>query len=577
MSEYVTLPVDALRVWAGNPRKTIDQAKLHELAASIRARGVDHPVTARALDVPEGDVTHEILAGQRRFLATQIAGLSEMPVRVRRLSDDEALELAITENSARADVSPIEEAESLDAYLRGGRSIEQAADRFGRTAAWVLGRTRLLSLTPTWRERVAADRCPLRHAELLSRLGANVQTTLESRFAGRELPAFYDFERAVQLALHRLGEAPFPLADDTYPGGSCDVCPSRSDKQRDLFSPEATDEDASCLDPTCWAGKVEHRWTVAQKDARKRKLRVLGTDEAGLFGNGTTLQASRWVEMARAAGEGLTASAVSRTEDGVIVELVSREAYVNACEARRARLKAELEAKAAERGAAKKTARTAEVDEDGDSEDEATAPTIPPSAPARDEDADDAGPSASDIARLRADAELLAVALIDVDPKRAEKSRRALLRFCGLGQKPGAQAAILRALGVEGKTWDQIAEEEPLSLLMAALLMDSALAQALPGELALRFPPTAPVAVSLGPEIERMVQRYAAELDAARTAEDLGAAWTAIASEDHRQSLPALARRWFARAKDLGLKPAALRKLRSSGQAPAEYLVKEAA
>lgn len=561
-----------LSVWEGNPRKTVNQAKIDELARSIRTIGLQQPVVVNRRG--------EVIAGQRRYLAAQQEGLDTIPCVVRDLDDEEALEVAIAENASRVDVSPIEEAEAIDAYLRSGRSIEQAADRFGRTAAWITGRTRLLALTPAWRTCVADERCPIRHAELLSRLAIPVQNALAARYSGRDLPTFYEFERAVQLVLHRLAEAPFPLGDDTYPRGSCDGCPSRSDKQRDLFSAEATDDDASCLDPTCWAAKVEHRWTVAQKDAKRRKLRVLSADEAKLFDCGIASHSSEWVELERGAKEGLAPTAIARTDDGLVVELVSRRAYVEACEARRLRIKTELEAQAAERGAAKRAARTDEP------ADVATAPTIPPSALVNEDESEDEEltapePNAEEIARLEADANLLAVALVSLDRDQVDDTRSALVRFCGIGRKPGVQAAIVAALIGEGKSWEDLADSTG-SMLHTALLMDAVLSQAQPGEVSEILGGVSPalaarVQAAQDPSITRMVARFEAELDAARTVDDLTAAWAAIMSEDHRPSLPALATRWLARATALGVKPTTLKNLRKRGQAPAPELTKEAA
>lgn len=557
-AEFVTFQPEQLVVWAGNPRKTIDPSKLAELAASIKARGIDHPITVRATAAGV-----EIIAGQRRYLAAKLAGLQAIPCRVRDLTDDEALELAIAENAARADVSPIEEAEAIESYLASGRTIEQAADRFGRTVAWVTGRTRLLALSPAWRERVASDRCPLRHAELLSRLSPSVQAEAAKRWEDRELPAYYDFERAVQLMLHRLTEAPFAIADDSYPRGSCDACPSRSDKQRDLFSTEA-DEDASCLDPTCWAAKVEHAWEVAQKSAKKRKLRVLSADEVKIYDNGVASHASEWVEMALASKEGLAPTAIARSADGLIVELVSRRAYVEACEARRLRLKAELEAQAAERGAAKaaKAAKSAEPEDD---EDEATAPTIPPSAPEPEPEPMGDAPTVEQLARVASRGSI-------------EQLRR-IAQLCA--QWAGSETVRERVMTTLRRTYEPHPDDDHASYIDAFKHADAEYCRAAIMLYALATMNSAAVesviAADTAKEVTAMIQRYAAELDAARSTEDLAAAWEAIVSEDHRDSLPALARRWLDCAKRLGLKPAAINKLRRNGQAPAAELTKEAA
>lgn len=578
-SEFVTFQPEQLVVWAGNPRKTLDQAKLSELAASIKARGIDHPITVRA--TAAGGV--EIIAGQRRYLAAKIAGLHSIPCRVRALTDEEALELSITENAARADVSPIEEAEAIESYLASGRTIEQAADRFGRTVAWVTGRTRLLSLSPAWRERVAADRCPIRHAELLSRLSAATQSALSTRYEGRELPTFYEFERAAQLTLHRLSEAPFPLGDDSYPRGSCDACSTRSDKQRDLFSAEA-DEDASCLDPTCWAVKVEHRWTLAQRDAKKRRLRVLTAEEARLLDNGTTLPSSEWIEMERAARYGTPARAIARTRDGRVIELATREEFDRAATAKLEELKRERDARtntgapvgatvgASDRAEVEPTAPTAPVIEDEDGEDD-------PEEIAREQE---------QAKRFERDAEILAVALVHYRRDLTDSNRRAMLRFCGLGIEQGAQPAILKALGIDGNDWAKITETEDLSRLLDAMLIDNVLACAKPGEIERAFADGLALAEAgqVAPKrdepdesdaIAKMVARFAEEIDGARSVRDLGDAWAAIESEDHRASLPALAKLWTAKAERMGVSAITLKKLRKENRAPSAELGKAAA
>lgn len=561
------VPLSALRVWAGNPRKTIDAAKLDELAVSIKAIGIQQPIVARPCDTGL-----EVIAGQRRYLAASLAGLATVPCIVRQLDDEQALEVALAENAARADVSPIEEAESIEAYLAMGRTIQQTADRLGRTVQWVERRMRLLSLTPAWRSRVLADECPLRHAELLAGLAAAAQDTLHSRFANRELPAFYEFERTVQLSLHQLSEAPFPLADESYPGGSCDACPSRSDKQRDLFSAEA-DEDASCLAPACWAAKVEHLWETAQRAAKKRKLRVLTTQEAALFDNGTTAPRSEWIEMERAKKFSLTARAVSRTMDGAVVELASRAEYDQAAEAALASLRAEADA----RKAAAEAKRATQPAPAAEPEDAGTAPTVPPSAP-DDEDAQfdrERAQREIDAATYARDAETLAVFISATDGTGPAR-RRALLRFIGLGIKDGSHAGIAKAMGFDD--WTRDVETEDVRTLLDALLIDNVIAQAKLGEVdsLCGVAPAAPAPADDG-GVARMVARFEGEIAAARTSVNLGDAWVAIEAEDHRASLPTLAKLWLAKATELGIDRKGLAQMRKNGCAPVAALAKEAA
>lgn len=165
---FLSLPLARVRVWSGNPRRTVRDVE--QLAASVAEKGVLEPVLARPV---EGDpfVDHEILAGQRRFLAAKAAGLVEIPALVRVIADDEALELGLVENAARADVDPLEEAEAIERMVREhGRSITVVAARLGRTVRWVERRRMLLNLTPESRAWGASKSAPLAHMEALAAL-----------------------------------------------------------------------------------------------------------------------------------------------------------------------------------------------------------------------------------------------------------------------------------------------------------------------------------------------------------------------------------------------------------------------
>jgi ParB/RepB/Spo0J family partition protein len=528
-----------LRAWPKNPRKTIDQAKVERLAASIKAIGIQQPLVVNR----EG----EVIAGQRRLLAAELAGLELIPCMVRDMDDDQALEVAIAENAAREDVSPIEEAESIDAYLRSGRTVEQAADRFGHTPAWVERRVQLLGLTTAWRIVMISGQLPLRHAELLARLPVATQDALAQRFGGRDLPSFLSFEREVQLSLRRLAQAPFSAADESYPGGSCAACPKRSDKQRDMFSDEQPSSDAACLDPACWSTKVEHRWEIAQKDAKKRKLRVLTAQEAGLYSSGVARHGSEYVEAARAAQySSVKPVAIARTEDGLVVELV------RAADVDDAHREAVASAKAA--AEARKAKKAAKSEDEGDEE------PAPARQPAKITDRHRAN-----VGRVRALLGLLGGPAHETIARRAAKAL-----FQGsyedevyseiLGVDPGALADSAATMTAdEVARWlivDQI-------MLLSPITIDELIAE--------HTAPSAPA----DDGIEAMVARYADEIAAARTAADLGAAWEAIVTEDHRASLPKLATLWMDRAAVLSVSPAALRKLRKAGGAPGHELVAE--
>lgn len=267
---FCTIALAALRVWSGNPRKTVGDVA--DLAASIRAHGVAEPLLVRPVEGVEG-ITHEILAGQRRYLASTAAGLVEVPCIVRELPDDAALELGLIENSQRENPSPLEEAEAIDRLTREhGRTIEAVADKLGRTPAWVRRRLTLLSLCEAARERMRRGELPLAHAERLAAVDEATQARVLSRYSG-ELPASGAFARDVALELHAINQAPFDVDDAKLPGGSCAKCPKRSDTQVDLFG--GATGDARCLDAACWAKKNDASWERAQRDAKKRKLPII--------------------------------------------------------------------------------------------------------------------------------------------------------------------------------------------------------------------------------------------------------------------------------------------------------------
>ena len=128
---FRTLPIDALRPSPNNPRRSFDDAELEELSASIGERGMVQPLVART---GEGD-GYEIVVGERRWRAAQRAGLHQVPVIVRQLDDQEALELAIIENVQRSDLNAIEEA-------NGYRQLIEAFDHTQEELAQVVGKSR---------------------------------------------------------------------------------------------------------------------------------------------------------------------------------------------------------------------------------------------------------------------------------------------------------------------------------------------------------------------------------------------------------------------------------------------------
>ena len=141
-----TLPIAALTPCKGQPRKQFDEAALDELAASIRSQGVIQPLLVRPRRTETATI-YEIVAGERRWRAAQRAGLTEVPVYLRELSDEDALTAALIENLQREDLNPLEEAQAIQSLReRLPYSQEELAQRLGKSRSAVANSLRLLQL-----------------------------------------------------------------------------------------------------------------------------------------------------------------------------------------------------------------------------------------------------------------------------------------------------------------------------------------------------------------------------------------------------------------------------------------------
>lgn len=143
-----TLPVAAIRPGASQPRKSLLQQPLEELAASIKANGVIQPIVVRRLsNAAGGGAAYEIVAGERRWQAAKLAGLTDIPVVVRELSDSQAVAVALIENIQREELTPAEEARALQRLIGEFELTHQeVAEAVGRSRAAVSNLIRLLDL-----------------------------------------------------------------------------------------------------------------------------------------------------------------------------------------------------------------------------------------------------------------------------------------------------------------------------------------------------------------------------------------------------------------------------------------------
>jgi ParB family transcriptional regulator, chromosome partitioning protein len=168
--ELARVPLDLLQRGKYQPRIDMRPETLQELADSIKAQGVVQPIVVRPIDVPGlGESQHyEIIAGERRWRAAQMAGLTEIPAVIRRIPDEAAIAVALIENIQRENLNPLEEARALERLINEfALTHQQAAEAVGRSRAGVSNLLRLLELAPEVSEKVEKREIEMGHARAL--------------------------------------------------------------------------------------------------------------------------------------------------------------------------------------------------------------------------------------------------------------------------------------------------------------------------------------------------------------------------------------------------------------------------
>jgi ParB family chromosome partitioning protein len=161
--EVLDVQIDLIQPGHQQPRTTFDQAKLDELAQSIRASGIIQPLLLRR----RGGM-FELVAGERRWRAAQIAGLRNVPAIVRDIPDEKLLELALIENIQRADLNPVEEANAYKKLIESlGLTQEEVAQRVGRDRSFVTNYLRILKLPSEIRLLLEREKLSFGHARAL--------------------------------------------------------------------------------------------------------------------------------------------------------------------------------------------------------------------------------------------------------------------------------------------------------------------------------------------------------------------------------------------------------------------------
>jgi ParB family chromosome partitioning protein len=183
------IPVDLLRRGVYQPRRHMDQAALEDLARSIESQGLVQPIVVRPIAGPGSGAQYEIVAGERRWRAAQIAGLQEVPAVVRDIPDSSAIAVALIENIQREDLNPLEEANAIRRLIDEFELTHQeAADAIGRSRTAVTNMLRLLELGAEAKALVDAGELEMGHARaLLGLLNTHQQAEVAALVARKGL------------------------------------------------------------------------------------------------------------------------------------------------------------------------------------------------------------------------------------------------------------------------------------------------------------------------------------------------------------------------------------------------------
>lgn len=311
MGKTEMVAVDLIDPSPLNPRQHFDPAELQELADSYRSVGVLQPVVVRPAQrvVNRGPLKgayerYELVAGERRWRAAQLAGLKEIPATIRELDDKQVLEIALIENGRRKDLGAIEKAKCIKQLLDDhGYTAEDVAKKTGQSVAGVYGLLKLLNLPAKAAQAVAAGELPATTAQLIARIpGEKARSEVAkfalTKFGNGETPSLRDVkDRIRHRFMIELKQAPFDTKDAALvpTAGACTTCPHRTGNNRAEYPDSRAD---ICTNPDCYSDKSR---AVAARQANDKGHSLVPAAQARkLFRYGNHVQAwgTPWVNLA---------------------------------------------------------------------------------------------------------------------------------------------------------------------------------------------------------------------------------------------------------------------------------------
>lgn len=302
MSEFAFVELALITPSKTNPRTHFDAAKLQELADDIKRRGIDTPVTVRPLPAsrvadtsvdpatgkpPAVRPVYELVAGERRYRASRLAGVDTIPALVRDLDDEQALEVQLVENLHRTDLTELEEAEGYQRLMDHSHlSADQVADKIAMSRSYVYARLKLLDLTLECKQALRDGLIDASRALLIARIPDSklqlkaIEWATKPDYSG-DLPSVRRLQEWLKTnVMLKLEHAVFKLTDARLveAAGSCEACPKRTGANPDLFADVASAD--ICTDPACYHGKEEAHRAQLVRRAQAKGMRVVQDKEA---------------------------------------------------------------------------------------------------------------------------------------------------------------------------------------------------------------------------------------------------------------------------------------------------------
>jgi ParB family chromosome partitioning protein len=268
-----------------NPRKTFDEDSINELAKSIIEVGILQPIIVRLSHFKKGTESYELVCGERRWRAAKVAELSTVPAIIRELKDQEALDLMITENLQRKDVSPLEEAEAfMNLIVHRKYDIPTLVARFGKTESYIRHRLKLNDLIFNFKLLLKHEVIGIGHAlEICKLQDKDQEEVYNSKFSETDrsrnwwaCPSVKQLKGNIEQQFTlKLDEAAFQLDDTTLDkkAGACITCPKNSASNLILF-PDSPSTGV-CLDRSCFKHKSDIHFERELKRIQEQEPEVL--------------------------------------------------------------------------------------------------------------------------------------------------------------------------------------------------------------------------------------------------------------------------------------------------------------